>query len=413
MTGDPEGASGPRFPSLYENFDIHAPVVNEHFNEVNRDLVEHCPVAHSANRGEDGYWIVNRAQDVLRVGQSKTFSAEDGISLDRTELAAPEEVEDPLHTPLRALMNPYLTRAAVARHRPAIENVANRLIDGFIDDGEVDAISQYANLLAAEAFALIVGGIPQQDMPMLHRDTHGQLHAATAEERAAAWYRVVDYCDSYMRRRRDHGGSDELVDALIDWEFEGFEWKDKVNCLVQLLEGGLGTTSSVIGEGLRFLATNPPSRQRLLDDPSLLSQATEEWLRTTGSVFTVARKVKEDTEIAGTTLKTGDWVYINFAAANFDSRKFEDPMTTNIDRHPNPHVAFGAGRHRCIGSHLARMDLLVAFETFLTRIPHFSLAEGFTPTYSTMELRTMDSLRLQFPLPSGDGRASGHTAMKA
>lgn len=407
---DPRGAGEPRFPFLYENFDIHADVVNEHFNEVNRDLLEHCPVAHSATHGEKGYWIVNRAEDVLKAGQSKAFSAENGISLDRVELAAPEEVEDPLHTPLRLLLNPYLTRVAVTRHRPTIENVANREIDGFIDDGEVDAISQYASVLAAEAFALIVGGIPPGDMPALHRDTHGQLHAPTAEERAAAWYRVVDYCDRYMSRRRDEGGGDGLVDALVRWEFEGFEWKDKVNCLVQLLEGGLGTTSAVIGEGLRFLATNPEARQRLLDDPSLLPQAIEEWLRTTSSVFTVARKLKEDTEVAGTTLKADDWVYINFAAANFDPRKFEDPMRTDIERHPNPHLAFGAGRHRCIGSHLARMNLTIAFETFLTRIPHFSLADGFTPTYSTMELRTMNSLRLQFQVPSKDGRASGRVA---
>ncbi len=407
MTVDAMGSGEPAFPSLYDDFDIRSPVVNEKFNDVNRDLLEHCPVAHTRSRGEDGYWIINRAEDALRAGQSKVFSSEDGVSVGWTDLAAPEEVEDPLHTPLRLLMNPYLTRVAVERHRPAVQRIADRLIDAFIDAGEVDAISQYADLLAGEVFCTVVGGMPAQDMPMLHRDMHERLHGATLEDRVAAWERVCQYNDRYLQRRREEPPRGDLVDALIGWQFEGFESTDKAKCLAQLMEGGLGTTSSVLGEGLRFLATDSEARQRLLDEPSRLPPAIEEWLRTASSVFALARRVKEDTEIAGVTLKAGDRACINFAAANFDPRKFDDPMRIDIDRSPNPHVAFGIGRHRCIGSHLARLDLHVGFEAFLARIPQFALPEGFTPSYTTGGLHTMTSLRLNFdPATTRGPRAS-------
>ncbi len=141
-----------------------------------------------------------------------------------------------------------------------------------------------------------------------------------------------------------------------------------------LLIAGIDTTWSNIGSALWHLATHPEDQQRLRDEPGLIPTAVEEFLRFYSPV-TMARYVTEDTEFSGCPMKEGDKILMAFPAGNHDPEMFEDADRFIIDRQRNRHFAFGSGIHRCLGSNLARMEIRVAVETFLERIPSFELAD--------------------------------------
>jgi cytochrome P450 len=153
-----------------------------------------------------------------------------------------------------------------------------------------------------------------------------------------------------------------------------------------LLIAGIDTTWSAIGSSLWHLAKNPEDRKRLVEDPSLRPAAVEEFLRAYAPV-TMARLVKEDVELGGVEMKKEDWVLLPFPAANRDPERFEDADQVIIDRQVNRHAAFGLGIHRCVGSHLARMELRVALEVWLDRIPEFSLVEDEPTRWSVGQIR--------------------------
>jgi cytochrome P450 len=139
-----------------------------------------------------------------------------------------------------------------------------------------------------------------------------------------------------------------------------------------LLVAGIDTTWSAIGSSLWHLATHPADRERLVREPALLESAIEEFLRAYAPV-TMAREIVENTELGGCPMRKSEMVMVSFPAANRDPEKFADPDIVRIDRAENPHVAFGLGIHRCIGSNLARMEMRIALEEWLKRVPDFSL----------------------------------------
>jgi cytochrome P450 len=163
-----------------------------------------------------------------------------------------------------------------------------------------------------------------------------------------------------------------------------------------VLIAGVDTTWSAIGSSLWHLATHPEDRDRLAKDPDAMDLAVEELLRAYSPV-TMARVVTEDTEFGGCPMKAGDKVLLNFPAANRDPEVFEDADQVVLDRELNRHVAFGSGIHRCAGSNLARMELRVALEEWLRRIPVFSVAEGAEVTWAGGQIRGPRQLPVVFP----------------
>jgi cytochrome P450 len=164
--------------------------------------------------------------------------------------------------------------------------------------------------------------------------------------------------------------------------------------MVLLLIAGIDTTWSAIGASLWHLAGNPEDRERLVADPGLLPTAMEEFLRAYAPV-TMARLVKEDMHWQGVDMKADDWILLSFPAANRDPAQFDRADEVVIDREVNRHAAFGLGIHRCVGSHLARMELRVALEVWLERIPEFSLADPAAVTWSAGQIRGPRSLPLR------------------
>jgi cytochrome P450 len=290
--------------------------------------------------------------------------------------AAPPITSDPPdHKPAKQLLLPPFTPEAVNKLEPRLRAICNDLIDEFIADGKCDAATHYAKYIPVRAIAHMLG-IPQQDSDQFIRWIHmalelsikepGQLKQATLEMSA--------YFSGHIEARKSHP-TDDLISALMkakDKNGEPLEDSHVLGSLQLLLVAGIDTTWSAIGASLWHLAKTPGDRGRLVREPELLPSAVEELLRAYSPV-TMAREVIKETTICGCPVKPGNMVLLSFPAANRDPAMFPDADEVVLDRKENRHVAFGLGIHRCVGSNLARMEIRVALEEWLKRIPDFHL----------------------------------------
>jgi len=208
---------------------------------------------------------------------------------------------------------------------------------------------------------------------------------------------LLNYFLGQLEDRRRHPG-DDLLSELLTTEVDGQPVDDGIvlGMAALVLIAGVDTTWSAIGSSLWHLAAHPEDRKRLATEPELMATAVEELLRAYAPV-TMAREVTEDIEYHGCPMKAGDKVLMNFPAANRDPAAFEQPDVVQLDRAHNRHVAFGSGIHRCAGSNLARMELQVALEEWMARIPEFELAEGQEITWAGGQVRGPRILPVVFP----------------
>jgi cytochrome P450 len=192
---------------------------------------------------------------------------------------------------------------------------------------------------------------------------------------------VAEVKEVLGERRRDPG--EDLISRLVTQEIEGRQMTDDelVAVIWNLIGGGVDTTTSLTSLALVQLADQPELRDRLAGDPGLLAAACEEYLRWTSVNETLTRTCTRDTVLGGQQLRRGDFVMMSWLAADFDPAVFTDPDTVDVDRSPNPHLAFGVGPHRCIGLHVARVMFEVMMSEVLTRIPDYVVDRAGTTYY--------------------------------
>jgi cytochrome P450 len=380
------------------NYQFDAAELSEHYDEIIDDLhASGCAVARS-EVGE-GYYVINRDEDVRRCARDwQTFSSADGFMPNRptdAPLFYPVECDPPLHSQLRAALNPHLSPRVITSYEPRIRAHAGALIDAFIDSGSADIVAQYSNQLPALVFCEVVAGMPLEDLPWLQREEHIALYGP-AEERGAAFTAVQNYMDAYLRKRKESPRRGDIVDAILEADIEGYRWKDRTGTLSQLTLAGIGTTGYVIAAGIDYLARNRKPRAALGQESAIDHRVVEEFLRVFSAAKHDGRRVMKDVDVSGTRLVKGDFVLLGFGAACRDPEVFTNPAEIDLHRFPNPHVAFGTGIHRCVGSHLARALIRIALEEFLVRIPSFEVRQGFKPAYDTGFTRSMMSLVIDF-----------------
>jgi cytochrome P450 len=215
------------------------------------------------------------------------------------------------------------------------------------------------------------------------------------EERAEGMMALFAYLTSHIDDHRANP-RDDLITFLLESELEGqkLDSFQVARTIGLLLIAGIDTTWSAIGASLWHLAKTPADRQRLVDEPDLLSTAMEELLRAYAPV-TMARLVREDMEWNGCPMKANEFVLLPFPAANRDPDAFDDADQVIIDREVNRHTAFGLGIHRCAGSHLARMELRVALEEWFRAFPVFELADPDAVRWSGGQVRGPRALPLR------------------
>jgi cytochrome P450 len=363
----------------HHQFDFHGHALDEIFGEY-REMREVCPVAHSDRYG--GFWAVTRYEDIFMAEKDwETFAVSPTMLLpafgtDRPMI--PIDVDPPAHTAYRRLLLPFFTPARIDELVESTRKVAQDLLVKVRDDQIFDASALYARPVPTLVFSMYAG-FPTEDAPRFDRWVDEIIYERqdddTVSRRAAG--EVYDYFRNLIRQRRYGERGTDIVSVLIDSEIYGRPLTDDelLDICNLLFLAGLDTTAWAIRSSLWHLAQSKDDRERLAAEPALIPSAAEEYLRTLSPVQAMARTVTHDTVIGGTPIRAGERVALVFGSGNRDPSKFGDPDTVRIDREDNPHIAFGLGIHRCLGSNLARREIMIALEEFLAAIPDFHLAE--------------------------------------
>jgi cytochrome P450 len=312
--------------------------------------------------------------------------------------APPITSDPPEHKPAKQLLLPSFTPDAVKKLEPRVREICNELIDGFINDRGCDAAASYSSYIPVRAIAHMLG-IPEADGDRFIKWIHEILELGIKDQAVLtkAVQEMIGYFSTHIEHRKKEP-TDDLITTLINArDKDGRPLSDAhvQGTLRLLLIAGIDTTWSAIGSSLWHLAKTPADRERLLAEPELLPTAIEEFLRAYAPV-TMAREVMKETEIGGCPIKPGNMVLLSFPAANRDPAMFADADKVVIDRKQNPHAAFGLGIHRCIGSNLARMEMTVAIEEWLRRIPDFRLDPAGEVTWSEGTVRGPRQLPVLF-----------------
>ncbi|MCU1451856.1 MAG: hypothetical protein JWN46_2 [Acidimicrobiales bacterium] len=401
------------------------PIVDfdHHRSEFHRERHERwaelraCPVAFNPNYG--GFWVVSGYDEVATVARDgSTFSSryvaesDDGIDylgitgVPRSKgmpTAGIAEVEGPVHTALRRAINPFLVPDAIRRLHPLMEQAATWFLDERIETGSMDLVNDYASPVPAVLTMALVG-LPLDGWQhyaemfhaaVAHRPGDPELRAAFAHVPAM----LAELGAAAESRRAEP--RDDLLTALVQLRVEDDRplTDDEVRAVLwNLVGGGLDTTTSLTSLALHHLEARPEQRQALIEDPDLLAPATEEFLRYWSVNESLTRTVVQDTELGGQALGRGDHLLLSWLSANRDASVFDRPDEVVLDRERNPHLAFGVGPHRCIGSTMARELFKVLVREILTRIPDYVVDQDATTFYAANpELNGVVRMPITFP----------------
>jgi cytochrome P450 len=370
---------------------------------IQDNLRQRCPIAHTDRFG--GGWLPTRYEDVAAIAYDTDRFSSRSIIMGNFRPPAdiapvggspPISSDPPFHHDARKLLLPAFTKTEISKLEPATRAFCHSLIDAFDGQQVVDAARDYAQHIPIRVIADMLG-FPQEDGPRFREFVENTLEGINlpAEERIARISLLFDYLLEQIHNHLDNPRED-LTTFLINAELYGrkLEADHVAGTMALLLLAGIDTTWSAIGASLWHLARAPQDRERLVAEPGLLPTAMEEFLRAYAPV-TMARLVKDDMQWHGVDMKADDWILLSFPAANRDPAQFDRAGEVMIDREINRHAAFGLGIHRCVGSHLARMELRVALEVWLERVPWFTLDDPSAVGWSAGQIRGPRSLPLR------------------
>jgi cytochrome P450 len=370
-----------------------------------RRLREACPVF--ASEGSVTIARHDLVEDALRHPEVFTSDWGDGIGLGNERPLIPLQIDPPKHKEYRKLLDPLFAPREMAKLEPDVARLTNEIIDTFADQGACDFNTEFAVPLPTTVFLRLLG-LPIEERPLFlgwkdaiirppageDFDAAGPIRKAAADEMYAYFLDVLD--------TRERDPRDDLLTGFLQAEVEGIRLtrEEILDICFLLLIAGLDTVTDALDCSFAFLARNPDHRRQIVEDPAVIPSAIEELLRWETVVPGVARFARVDTMIEGCPVHQGDMISVMLGAANVDPDAFPEAFTVDFRRDPNRHLAFGGGVHRCLGSHLARMELRVAFREWHRRIPEYRVPDGVELEY-TAGLRQIEYLPLEFSPPGG------------
>ncbi len=362
-------------------------------HELFRRLRTECPVHWTGSipgyPGEAGYWSVTRAEDIHTVSRDwRSYSSErDGITsvgvfplkLIRSMFIG---MDPPRHDRLKMLFQAGFTPRRIAAHEPAIRAIVIRVLDGLVGRAECDLVTDVAQPVVSRVIGSFMGVPPEDDAEWARL-----MNSALAVADPDLSPRGVDTllgddipelfrrCRELIAARRERP-TDDLTSVLVHAEVEGERLAEQeiVMGVFLLMAAGNDSTKATYCSGMHALLEHPDQRRLLLEDPSLIPSAVEESLRMFPAFAHFARTATAETELAGQTIREGEKVVMWYVSSGRDEARYEDPDRFDVRRNPE-HQAFGAGgRHFCLGTALARLELRVLFEETLARYPNMQLA---------------------------------------
>lgn len=378
---------------------------HERVREILRDAP---PVFWTPRNG--GHWVVTGHKENYEASRdTENFSSEvvPAAMMEMMRPMLPQEIghiplprpinlDPPQHTIYRApLQAAFSPRAMIAR-KEEIRALANELIDRVFDQGHCDFISDIAEPLPVQVFLKMMG-LPLDRLTEFRALVHEFLAPTVSPiDPILRMRKVADAMKDEIEARRTDP-KDDLISLLWGSEIDGqpmtFEVMEDFGVL--LFIAGLDTVINGMGYGIRHLAANPNFQQELRGNPKLIVEAAEELLRR--YTFTIpTRRVANDVALGGVEMKSGDRLMLFLPGADLDPREFPSPENFDLGRENNVHIAFGVGPHRCLGSHLARIELQVIYEQMLARLPEFWLDPDRPAKFHSGNIIAIDSLPLRW-----------------
>jgi pimeloyl-[acyl-carrier protein] synthase len=309
----------------------------------------------------------------------------------------------PDHKRLRFLVSNVFTPRMVEHLRPYIQETVNDLLQSVQHKKSMDVISDFAFPLASLIIAKILG-VPGEDRYQFREWALSLIQTIdfTRSRKAldngnAITINLRNYFKKLMEKRRQ-SPEEDLISLLIKEEQQGDKLTDEelVATCILLVIAGHETTVNLISNSILTLLKHPHQMMKLKENPALIENAVEEFLRYESPTQMTARIASEDIEIHGTTIKKGDQVYILLGAANRDPNQFAHAHLLDITRNPNPHLAFGYGTHFCLGAPLARLEAQIAIQTLLQQMDNIQLTSSDLPWRKLMGFRSLKELLITF-----------------
>jgi cytochrome P450 len=390
MTGCPYEADG------FAGFDHHSDHHRDGAETLWTQMRETPGLPYSELYG--GFYVVTRHADLRKIAaQHQIFSSAQGVALpsEHRTRHIPEEVDPPLQREYRRLLDPFLTPEAAAKHEPIARAIAIELLDSLQDTPRLDVVARFTETFPVY-FSLAAFGFPRADADKLVSLVNRLIHGRESENGRQAGIALTDYLVAFLASREATALSpaDDIVAAIALGTVSGrrLELQEKVSMTRLLLFGGFTTVNLALSYSMYLFAKRPELVERLRGQLDGISTAIEEIIRLSSPGTYLRRTLTQDAEVGGTALKAGDQVLLCFGAANRDPAIFELPDEVVFERNPNPHLGFGFGTHRCMGSMLAKLEMRVAITELLERYERFELDPDHPPVWGGGETQGLASL---------------------
>jgi cytochrome P450 len=379
---------------------LFTPEAANHPFPAYRHVRDQCPVARVPGFTGEQTVYLSRYEDLAwALRHPEIFSsAPEAASIGQEQPLIPLQVDPPDHAKYRRLLDPEFSPKKMAALDPEARALVNRLIDGFVDRGGCDFHEEFATPLPSAIFLALMG-LPQSDLPAFLRwrddtvrpDTTDLDEAQKIRDRAG--HEITEYFATSLAERRANP-DDSLIHRIAVAEVEGrpLTREEQLGICHLLLLGGLDTVTATLDCMILHLARAPERRRAIVEDPSVVNAVVEELLRFETPVTMVVRVLKQDCEVGGVQLHAGDHATLLIGAGNVDPAEFDRPESVDFAREANRHLAFGGGPHRCLGSHLARLELRVALEELHRRIPDYRIPDD-------ADVRLSSAIRQAVSLP--------------
>lgn len=379
MSADATVCPGSADGRLTVDFDHHSPKVGPDPYPVYEELREKCPVAWSEHHG--GFWVLTDYENVLAATENDdVFHSAPGNVIPLVPYGirnVPIDTDSPETQEYRAILLKAYSPRSIERLTPRIVEVADQLIDAFIETGSCDLVNDFAKPLPGK-IVLELLGLSEYDYSYYVDRIYHIIHASTTDPDGAVkgGNELATTVANEIADRREHGFRDDQLSMIMQASIFGKPLSDVdvTSYVLMMLFGGLDTSTAALANSMITLDEDRALRQRLIDHPEDLRKAVEELLRYQAPVGGLGRTISRDIEMNGQQLKAGDRALLVWASANRDSTVFDNPDAVNIDRNPNRHLSFGVGLHRCLGSNLGRAMFRIMLERVLARIPDYRLA---------------------------------------
>lgn len=373
-------------------FDYRDQSIREHEADYLRAQRETCPVMRSHEFG--GFWALTKFDDIAAAAHDhERFTATEGPTIPmfgRPYSAKPLTADPPEHAKYRKIIQPFFTAATVATMEPLVRTIVSDRVVGIAHQHESDFMTDLGEPIPAEVMAVTLGLDRERghEISQMNKKAHSSGVQGDSATSAAVRANVQAFLTTELESRRSEPRND-LLTALVHAEVDGQPIADEISygMAQSLIVAGTDTTVSGIVNTLALLARHPAGyRKALLADPAKLEAFIAEALRYDPPVFGLARTVKEPVCMRGAELEPGDRVLLLWGSGNRDPDRFADPDTFNPERKEVGNLTFGWGRHRCIGDHLAKLEIRVTVQEVLTRLPDYRLADdGPLPPRTDLE----------------------------